>query len=137
MSTKRRHKRIPRSKAKNAYELLSEISELIMDEPKRYDQHCWLDTEGGHAKQPDCGTVGCIAGWIVILRAKRLPSSMSGIQERATRILGLKDDQTWDLFHGNACGYTKEQTQAHARRGAQHIKDFQTAYKEQLLRKRV
>ena len=68
-ATKRRVVRIPRSKATNAYDLLSEIQDLIRTEPKRYNQNIWLRrVKRGEAKRPACGTVGCVAGWVVALK---------------------------------------------------------------------
>lgn len=51
----------------SAYDLLERVCEVILEEPKRYDQGNWLfdckkqwDGQDG----PACGTVGCVAGWI-------------------------------------------------------------------------
>lgn len=62
---------LPRSKARNAYELLAEVIQAITDEPKRYNQQAWLATEPDLDDAPNgfpaCETVGCRAGWLVLL----------------------------------------------------------------------
>lgn len=59
-------KALPKSKAKTAYGLLSEVRRLILEEPKRYDQGAFICRIGGKGRSwdldpeqaPACGTVG-------------------------------------------------------------------------------
>src|SRR4051812_46510738 len=95
--TKNRH--MPVSKAKTAYELLGEIRKLILEEPLRYDQEKWLDVGCLlHDREPKCGTVGCVAGWVVALKEQRTSSAQSVIKCRAMAILGIEVNQANWLF---------------------------------------
>lgn len=66
---------IPRlTKKTTAYELLNTVCKLITDEPKRYYQGWWISRQSGFCKSkvsefPSCGTVGCVAGWVELLRS--------------------------------------------------------------------
>lgn len=129
---------MPKSKAKTAYGLLSEIRQIILDEPKRYDQRYTLTIgaacEIGYGfEAPACGTVGCVAGWTVALRGRR---RNGGVCARAARILGLSEQQGYDLFDAYAAG-RRDDVWSHAERGAQHIAKFQEKYAAQLKAKRV
>lgn len=123
---------IPKSKAKTAYGLLSEISALILAEPKRYNQDTWRYSQSPSDGGPACGTVGCIAGWVATLK----PKKYMGVWSNADEVLGLNDQQSGELFiaadvKGNF------QTARHARSGAAHIRRFQKQYASQLRRTRV
>src|SRR5687768_12958898 len=118
---------MPVSKAKTAYGLLGEVRQIILDEPKRYDQSCWLMNDDdifrfkyGDAVEeniPACGTVGCVAGWVVALKRRR--TGHIGID--AAEILGLTDMQRRSFFRPNAGGQRdKLGAERHARRGAEH-----------------
>lgn len=89
-----RVKALPRSKAKTAYDLIGELITEILAEPARlymdnwvvsYKNRVFMRFYGGwtsdktaalnngydnmlDAKGPACGTVGCAAGWICLLR---------------------------------------------------------------------
>lgn len=133
---------MPKSKAKTAYGLLSEIRKLILEEPKRYDQTGWL-TRGRSATciyrdfAPQCGTVGCVGGWVEALKRRE-----AGV------VLGLDWEQQEELFAARAAGDryaatsdgwapTKASVRAHAKRGAAHIARFQKKYAKQLKAKAV
>lgn len=69
--------RTPWSHATNAYDLVSDVIRVIEEEPKRFDMADWLDhimpsrvkkTKSLQERYPACGTVACVAGWIVTLR---------------------------------------------------------------------
>lgn len=129
----------PVSKARTAYELLEEIRQIILEEPKRYDQRCILlcgseCKEAGRA-MPACKTVGCVAGWIVAL-TRRDFVSVGNICGAAREILGLDADQTPQLFYYKAAGGAG-QSIGHARRGAAHIRRFMKAHAKQLKAKKV
>jgi len=130
---------MPVSKAKTAYGLLSEIRKIILEEPKRYDQWGLLST-GARAKAhygtltPSCGTVGCVAGWVVALKS---PRSREIATVRAGQVLGLDGMcQRSELFAGSKAG-DRDDITAHARRGAAHIAKFQKKYAKQLKAKKV
>lgn len=118
---------MPKSKAKTAYGLLSEVRRLILASPNRYDQReCYQKTE--------CGTVCCVGGWIVMLKA---PRTHDGHRlNRAERILGLNWLAAGELWFRGAAG-DRLSIREHARRGAAHIARFQKKYAAQLKAKRV
>lgn len=141
-------KALPKSKAKTAYGLLSEVRRLILAEPKRYDQTTYVARVGGAGrsadldaiglKRPDCGTVGCVAGWVATLKAERaFASELTGLV--AANILGLDQEQRGELFRGNALGNIKasKQTKRYAVAGAAHIAKFQEKHAKQLKAKAV
>lgn len=134
---------MPVSKAKTAYGLLSEIRKLIIEEPKRYDQWGWRRLlSQSDAFAPACGTVGCVGGWICVL--KGYPFGDSDSTKFAYKILGMNGDVVWnELFDADLAGLRWEQRgndsvvtmraiRAHARRGAAHIARFQKKYAKQL-----
>ena len=47
--------------------LLRKIKQLVLAEPKRVDMEAWAYHCERRNGGPPCGTVGCIAGWAVIL----------------------------------------------------------------------
>lgn len=141
---------IPRSKAKTAYGLLSEIRTLILKEPKRYNQGFWLTRQREDRfpelmDYPACGTIGCVAGWVQQLVAPRksiMEADETGFRTFrapviATNVLGLTETQADELFAGSAAGSTRGQTRQHAIRGAAHIRRFQKKYAQQLKAKKV
>jgi hypothetical protein len=141
---------MPKSKAKTAYGLLSEIRALILKEPKRYDQRDYLKT-GDEAigyygnNAPTCGTVGCVAGWVGALKGGFKKFSLddgSYIDDFATDVLfgqhANASELSDQLFDGEAAGpRNNENPVAHAQRGAKHIAKFQKKYAKQLKAKRV
>ncbi len=69
---------VPRSTAANAYELLNDVARVITEEPGRVNMKWWAFLFKGRTlssqaqfleaeKIPQCGTVGCIAGWCCFL----------------------------------------------------------------------
>jgi len=131
---------IPKSKAKTAYGLLSEIRKFILDEPKRYDQHHWLIRRDIEAPSefdfPECGTTACIGGWVATLKKPDAIRSRWSVEPIAADILGLDGDQAFELFSEFAVA-GEPQTKNHARRGARHVAKFQKKYAKQLKAKRV
>jgi hypothetical protein len=132
----RRKEALPTSRAKNAYDLLTEVKELILADPRRYDQGTYIERHGGVKnarviiEYPPCGTVGCVAGWVATLkRGRRFTYGTAG--PIAEDILGLDQIQANDLFSGDAAPYPA-QTRDHAKAGARHITAFQKRYREQL-----
>lgn len=140
---------IPKSTAETAYDLLSEVAALALAEPKRINMNTWRLRAGVDGCEPvrgypECGTVGCIGGWVDTLR--NAPS------HAAQNILGLTDEQADELFYDD--GLLKEagnveddedddvtdslaQTPEHANNVVAHIRKFQLKYAAQLKAKRV
>lgn len=133
--------KMPKSRAKTAYGLLSEVKQLITEEPLRLDMSlvCRASKKAISAAglvAPDCGTVGCIAGWVQTLKGNRRTTNDF---RRASKILGLKDEDQEDaLFCPDALmfDYTT-QTAGHAYKTVKHISRFQKKYSAQLKAKRV
>lgn len=129
---------MPKSKAKTAYGLLSEVRAIILEEPKRYDQ-CATIEQGIEAEMiygdqvPACGTVACVGGWVLALKGY---SQYTGGLETAWRILGEPTNDMWNLFEADKAG-SRDSLSAHAKRGAAHIAAFQKKYAKQLKAKRV
>lgn len=123
---------IPKSRAKTAYGLLSEVARVVTEEPKRFDMSLWRKVEGRTMFPPAlgfpaCGTVGCLGGWAEVLRP--------GIAAAAT--LGLTDDQANELFCPTGWNAVAGQTAAHARKYVAHLRRFQKKYAKQLKAKKL
>lgn len=128
----------PKSRAKTAYGLLSEIRRLIVDEPKRYNQRTVVYFGATGDRAPACGTVGCVAGWIYALKRRGAKRNRDGedVIEFAEQTLGLDVGAMSRLVDGSAAG-REPQTARHAKRGAAHIARFQKKYATQLKAKAV
>lgn len=148
MSTKKTS--VPKTRAKTAYGLLSAIRRLILAEPKCYDQEIYINRAGQENfspadEYPFCNTVGCVAGWVVMLRHPHTTAKYNQIASRAKHILKLSGGAATELFHASAAfkpdpssrtgqyRRTDPQTPEHARYGAAHIAKFQRKYRTQLL----
>lgn len=127
---------LPESKATNAYELLDEVRALILAEPKRYDQGRWISKlPDDKARQrlydvksfPACGTIACVAGWIVMLK----DPTAGDVQDTAEHILNIDSETAFELFSSEAVRGAA-QTLSHATNGAAHIRRFQNKYAAQL-----
>ena len=137
---------IPKSRAKTAYGLLSEVKRLIVEEPKRYNQGIDIRSANDSGRPlenfPACGMIGCVAGWVVVIKCERILPTYQ-IAEKATKILGLRPEQADELMDSCALeDYTKKElptegTRAYAKLGARHITRFQKKYARQLKAKRV
>lgn len=132
--------KLPVSRARTAYGLLSEIAALALAEPKRMRMSVTLlrdDPASAPNFYPACGTVGCIAGWTTVLKGLRT-DPFGGVLSSAARTLGLIGEQEDDLFCDvPLCSATNQQTVAHAKAVARHIREFQKKYRHQLLAKKV
>lgn len=132
--------KLPKSRARTAYGLLSEVRRLILAEPKRYYQGWWRsrgrEVQESGLQAPACGTVCCVAGWVVTLRHAQVEALGTG--ETAARILGLNATQADALFAHNALSVdAAPQTRAYAIAGAALIAWFQGRYAAQLKAKRI
>lgn len=132
--------RIPKSRAKTAYALLTEVKRLGLEEPKRMAMNVSLtrpDKYSRYWKQPRCGTVGCIAGWVAVLTNPdvSLESDIIGIAQRK---LGLTRSQANDLFLDDTlCNAENPQTRARAQAVARHIEKFQREHAARLKAKKI
>lgn len=133
----------PRSRARNAYDLLTAIRHVILREPRRYNQGNWLERTPKGKKlasyEPSCGTVGCIAGWAIVLTRKRGEDGSFdsfNVARLAQKLLGLSPSQADRLFNGGAAS-GNPQTKDHAIEGVKHIAEFQQDFSSQLKKKRV
>lgn len=100
---------VPHSEAANAYDLLSDVIRVVEEEPRRLYMNqwliigvrmdsvgeIWLDGSRDTMKPPACGTVGCIAGWVTLLKRETVVELMRGdTQDRAfALIMGPDPDQ--------------------------------------------
>lgn len=131
-------KSLPKSKARNAFDLLSEIAALTLEEPKRMRMGIWGGKDSPEEyddlpaqAMPSCRTVGCIGGWVDTLKPRR---PFSG----ARAVLGLNDAQGDQLFHKRSLVKARFQgTRGHARAVVAHIRRFQQQHATQLKAKRV
>lgn len=136
--------KLPTSKAKTAYGLLSDICRIITEEPKRYDQSFWIYRpygDNGASSYPDkgfpsCGTVACVAGWVATLKAPTRQFHAADTKGIAADVLGIDSMSASRLFDGAAIGFYP-QTDTHAAAGVAHIRRFQKKYRAQLLAKKV
>lgn len=130
--------KMPTSRATNAYQLLEDVRQIILAEPKRYNQMTILRRGRGLdwtpiEERPACGTIGCVAGWVTVLNSPRSHNPITAAQ----RILGLDEDQLSQLVRGDAAGLRNGRLTAHAHRGAAHIAHFLKQHAKQLKAKRV
>jgi hypothetical protein len=117
---------LPRSNANTVLELLDDLKEYVQRDYRVVNMGnyiCDSDPEDGG---PACGTVGCFAGWTVLLAGcsnGKISERRSWVAEVAKKILGRdlcytfgpKGRQSFfNAGRGDACGTTKPGTQAHA-----------------------
>jgi hypothetical protein len=115
--------------------LLRKVKRLILAEPKRFD----MDTFGrrrdpkANDNAPRCGTVGCIAGWAVIL-TKRIPrnpkAEMPTIDHNdGMEALNISDGEAKLLFYAvewpeKFSAYVADGSEKSAKIAAQRIEHF-------------
>lgn len=103
----------PRSHATNAYDLISDVIKAIEGEPKRFDMGDWFvhispsilkKNKQLLQRFPACGTVACLAGWIVVLHGG-LSKTRGSISKSAVDIIVNPDDiencheRAWHMLH--------------------------------------
>jgi hypothetical protein len=112
--------------------LLKKVKKHILAEPKRINMNTWgRDSDEGEP-QPACGTVGCIAGWIVFLSKPKSKWDFwksSDIRSEATRLLRMKDWQVDGLFSPYGV-YGEPGTRDHAKSVAKRIDYFIKGHKK-------
>jgi hypothetical protein len=155
----------PTSRAKTAYGLLAAVCKAILAEPKRYNQTIWFETLSDEREShtiemryarwnpaaerrerarfarkqqefPACGTVACVAGWVLALQRGRLPHDQHSVELPAKRILGLNSAQAFQLFTSDAVR-GRPGTPRYAKAGVRHIQKFMRMNAEQLKAKRI
>lgn len=149
---------IPYVQSNDPVEILTEVAKHILAEPLRYNQGIWVDVIGDRwsagKNYPACGTIACVAGWVVTLKGQRNIRGFT-VSNTASELLKLTDAQDSELFDGDAiigvrqrqanrkAGYSEESytssydverilgtdhpqvgTPEYALAGAQHIRDF-------------
>jgi hypothetical protein len=130
---------LPRSKAKNAYDLLSDVCDVVLAEPKRLQMVTWLEFAASARKwlEPDeipvCGTVACVAGWAVILkrgrrRVEECPDC--DIPTVAGELLGLDPALKETLF--GTMPLAEGGSTAHVEQEVAFVRAFQAKHEAQL-----
>lgn len=146
----------PTSNATNAYDLLLDVRQAIIDEPKRLDMsivcvrgvtltHAFVwDSDSQRAQRakwesPACGTVGCLAGWALTLKGRTKPDENNrGYMDNAEVLLGLTPIQAEELFTPDALITAKnKQSQIHVDATVAHLDAFMVKNAKQLLSTRV
>lgn len=145
----------PRSKAKNAYDLLNDVITVVREEPKRLFMGEWVrafrepeaasmdwDYKTGKAVPgPACGTVGCVADWLVVLKRtgntiEDLYEMVGSISGRAASLLGEDLDGCDELFGGTVDDASGEEvqygTQKYVAQVVKRIRAYQKDHKERL-----
>lgn len=148
-----------RTDAATAYDLLTEVADLIEAEPGNYNQHHWkmpVDMMPGniieeHKKNNGCGTMCCVAGWIDELTE---PSPVAAgrntvtgvVEARGAEKLGMTIAQARPLFYGHAIEGSQEWldagcpipgSEAFAKLGANHIRRFRDQHEARLRKKKI
>jgi hypothetical protein len=137
-----RLKLIPLSRAKTAYGLVQDVKRAILSEPKRANMGVIEDTFKPEHGGPACGTVGCFAGWVCLLRGESHSMNAAAPAERI--LSGRLDPENGDVrftfevpkkkpfgtFHffnsgsGDGCQNTAPSTRSHARAVVARINRF-------------
>lgn len=77
--------------------LLNQIMEHILEEPRRANMDMWLQ-KNSHLYKHDCHTVGCIAGWAVMLEGEKEEQTYLNTRMAAIRLLKLPEGRENELF---------------------------------------
>src|SRR5678815_3817725 len=139
---------VPKSTAKNAYELFEDVCKVILEEPKRYNQSTWVEQLRVHAdvdrkeEFAACGTMACIAGWMAILkRGRTVFRNNVEIADKAHRLVNPSYDAPFevvrgldDLFNGGLIDPDIDPgTKRYAQAGVREIKRFMKKHRKYLL----
>lgn len=129
---------MPTTNARTAYGLLNAITRLAKDEPRRIRMSivCMRGNpaRNRYERTPACGTVGCIAGWALVLAGRTGEDERNFSDWNEARILlGLSHYQAERLFlDSNLVSAPNQQSAQHAEDVVEHIRKFQKAHKAQL-----
>ena len=127
--------KLPKSRAKTALGLLRAAKRAILEEPVRCNMGVVVDRDSAtNRRKPDCGAVGCVGGWCLILAGKTETGQyIPGDTSAARKLLGLSPVQEEELFYPVRLVHaTSKQTPEHALAVAEHIEDFIRRNKKQL-----
>lgn len=102
---------MPATSATNAYDLLERVAQIVEEQPLRYHQGEWLVNRRymnpenvSSDTTPECGTIGCVAGWIAALTHPNTGLlNYEGVGNHAAEVLGLTSEKAYRvLFAGDA-----------------------------------
>lgn len=112
-------------------ELLNKVKRHILENPRRLNMNYVIARKGEKEVQlhpsnfsrrwPSCGTVGCIAGWTVLLKDGM--DFAGDAQSRAQELLGITSSQANELFYPEGLLQCRA-TVKDARTIAKHIDEF-------------
>lgn len=134
---------LPKTRATTSYGYLTAIAKLAEEEPKRINMglvvirgfglDAYLERGAGR-QEPSCGTIGCVAGWTLVLAGQVEENEANyGHMAQAKELLGLTDVQQEELFMPSDLVFADDkQSVAHADKVVAHIKRFQKRYAAQL-----
>lgn len=142
-------KMVPRSDATNVYDLLQDVKQAILEEPRRANMNyfglevgnnqslMWIGPDDTYHKlqAPSCGTIGCFAGWVQMLSGVCADDATRFADFGAESILGRdlvysftdERNQTRSFFNwgaGDGLLEIKPQTRAYARAVVKRINRF-------------
>lgn len=142
-------KSIPQSDAQNVYDLLKDVKQAILEEPRRANMNhvatvvgtqalSWTNPRTRKALRvpaPSCGTVGCFAGWTMMLAGQTPAQALWNWTEGAQQVLGLglnyrfegTDGKSHSVFNwgqGDGILLIKPGTRAYARAIGRRIDRF-------------
>lgn len=151
-------RKLCRTTATNAYDLLTDVANVVECKPGNYYQGAWkaeADRVFEEVPKNACGTTCCVAGFIDELVSKKPIKVNSDFDEKeeimpiAKKILGLSDLDAWVLFDEDAVHnqWMKEGgdyddcpqagTPEYSALGARHIRRFRDKHKAQLKKKKI
>lgn len=101
----------PKSNATNAYDLLSDVINVILEESQRLNMGYWLLDDAAltsrgdflHTNQPACRTVACVGGWTIVLAKGKEHANLIEISREALELLSgtpypFDSDLAGDLY---------------------------------------
>lgn len=133
-------KPIPQSTARTGWELCEEIKRAFREEYKRVNMDCVVATRTPERGGPACGTIGCFAGWGLMLRGVPIVGGIDvrmgdrtvyfsvGIEKllgkQQYHCVGPAQEWVFNIGYGDDCDRTRPGTRAHARAVIRRINHF-------------
>ena len=127
---------VPRTRSRNPVTVLKTVVLAIRQEPRRYSQETYgepaYEFYGSRRRLPECGTVGCVALWSLIVTRDEKDTvrrvSYGEVGWHARLRLGLTDEQAMHLFDGGAVQRIADSyrpgTKRYVEAGVRHIERF-------------
>ena len=120
-----------------SWEVLERLKALAKDDPRRIDMRAFLYTLGECSPKafdwPECGTVGCLSGWVSILLRHKEHDHRS-VEEA----LGLTfSTGSHELFYPSWYHSATQYNTRTIQQVLDHITQFQAKYEQQLRSHRV